>query len=204
MATFWELLTGKKKGLLDLSRSELRQQELLLGKNRDNLMNRIEKLADKKQDLFKRGAKTKSPELRRALAMEFEGLTNEQILYGRQLNIKSKELMTVTRVRLAKENRESSKKLGLGRISEGDMLRLGQMIENDSISSEVYSERLDELLRGAADADKAALGEADDATATLMHVWERMDRGAVKDEESAFDEADEKVRSRASRSLAED
>jgi len=199
----WELITGRKKGLMSLSRSELRQQELLLTKERDRLMDRIEKLADKKQQIFGRGAKTKSPELRRALAIEFEAATNEQLLYGRQLNIKSKEVLTVTRVRLARENRRQSEKLGLGRITESDMLKLASMIEDDAISSELYAERLDGLLGMAAEADKAAIGEPSDSAAALMHIWQKMDDGGVAEEE-AFSEADEQVRTRARRTLAED
>ncbi|MCG3180829.1 MAG: hypothetical protein BIFFINMI_03192 [Phycisphaerae bacterium] len=198
-----ELITGRKKGLMSMTRAELRQQELLLGKQRDGLMKKIEDLAAAKREIFGRGAKTKSPEVRRALAMEFEARTQEQVLYGRQLNIRSKELLTVTRVRLARENRDQAQKLGMGRIAETDMVRLAAMIEDDAVSAEVYGQRLDELLAGAAEADKAAMGEPTDAAATLMHVWDRMDRGVLADEQ-AFDEADEKIRSRARGPLAEE
>jgi hypothetical protein len=199
----WELITGKPKGLLDLSRSELRQQELLLTKHRDQLMSRIERLAKDKQDIFARGAASKSPEMRRALAMEFEARTQEQLLYARQLNIKSKELLTATRVRLAKENTETASKLGLGRITEGDMLRLAKMIETDAISSEMYAQRLDELLGAASEADRAAIGEPTDAAASLMNVWAQMDNGDLR-EEQGFETADAQVRARAAKSIAEE
>ncbi len=200
---FWELITGRKKGLMDMSRAELRQQELLLTKQRDRLMARIEKLAEEKQKIFARGAATKSPELRRTLAMEFEARTNEQLMHARQLNIKNKELLTATRVRLARENRESAEELGLGRISAGDMAKLARMIENDAITAEMYAERLNDILAAAGDADRAALGEPTDATATLMRVWEQMDTGELE-ESAAFDAADAHVRARAERTLAQE
>jgi hypothetical protein len=200
--TFWELITGRKKGLMSLSRTELRQQELLLAKHRDQLLARIEKLAGDKQDIFARGAQTRSPEVRRALAMEFEARTNEQLLYARQLNIKGKELLTATRVRLARENRESAQRLGLGRIGQSDMARLARMIEDDAITAEVYGERLDAVLGAAADADRSAVGQPTDAAATLLHVWEQLDAGAMKEAE-AFESADAQVRARAGRQSAE-
>ncbi len=198
----WELITGRKRGLMDMDRSELRQQELLLTRQRDQMMGRIEKLAGEKQDIFRRGAESKAPEMRRALAAEFEARTNEQLLYGRQLNIKSKELLTVARVRLVRENRESADKLGLGRITDRDMMRLAKMIEDDAISAELYGQRLDELLSGAAEADRSVIGEPTDAAATLMHVWEKMDAGDLR-EEQAFDSADAQIRARAERQIAE-
>ena len=200
--SFWELITGRKKGLMGLSRSELRQQELLLTKHRDQLLARIEKLADDKQAIFARGAATKSPEVRRALAMEFEARTNEQLLYARQLNITGKELLTATRVRLARENRETASKLGLGRISDGDLAGLARMIGDDAVSAEVYGERLDALLGAAAEADRSAVGQPTDAAATLLHVWEQMDSGKLAEAE-AFESADAQVRARANKSLAE-
>jgi len=199
----WELITGRKKGLMSLSRTELRRQELLLGKQRDQLVRKIETLAGAKRDLFAKGAAADSAQVRQALAAEFEARTNEQLLYGRQLNIRTKELLTVTRVRLIRENRATAKSLGLGRIGERDMIRLAAMVEDDAISSEVYGQRLDELLSAAADADKAALGEPSDATETLMNIWKRMDAGAIADPADAFCQADEQVRTRAERRLAE-
>lgn len=201
--TFWELITGRKRGLMDMSRAEVRQQELMLTKQRDQLLSRIEKLADEKHKIFTRGAASKSPEMRRALAMEFEARTSEQLINARQLNIKSKELLTATRVRLARENRDSAERLGLGRVTNADMLKLARMIENDAISSEMYAERLNDMLGAASAADRAAMGEPSDAAATLMHVWEQMDNGALAETE-AFEAADQRVRSRAERSLAQE
>jgi hypothetical protein len=179
-----------------MSRSELRRQELLLEKDRTRLLNKISKLAKEKQELFERGAGEKTPEIRRMLAQEFELRTSEQLMHSRQLNIRSKELMTVSRLRMLRENadraRESSK---LGLISQADILRLGKLIESDAVKSEVYQERLDEVLSLGASVDEGAAGLSE-AGQTVMSVWERLDAGAITDKSEAFDEADRSVRER--------
>jgi len=97
---FFEWLTKRKKPLSQMTRPELRRQELLLEKDRTQLLNRVTKLADQKQQLFERGAGEKTPEVRRMLAQEFELKTTEQLMLARQLNIRSKEMLTVSRLRM--------------------------------------------------------------------------------------------------------
>ena len=106
---FLDWLTKNKTPLSRMTRSELRRQELLLEKERTRLVNRVTKLAKDKQGLFERGAAEKSPEVRRVLAQEFETKTTEQLMIGRQLNIRSKELMTVSRLRMLRENADRSR-----------------------------------------------------------------------------------------------
>ena len=59
---------GKKKTLSDLSKQELRREEILLTKQRDRLFKKIQDLSTNKQKIFQQGATQKSPELRNALA----------------------------------------------------------------------------------------------------------------------------------------
>ena len=98
--SLFEWLTKRKKSLSQMTRSELRRQELLLEKDRTQLLNRVTKLATQKQELFDRGAGEKTPEVRRVLAQEFELKTTEQLMLARQLNIRSKEMLTVSRLRM--------------------------------------------------------------------------------------------------------
>ena len=166
-----EWLTKRKTPLSRMTRAELRRQELLLEKDRTQLLNKITKLAKEKQTLFDRGAEEKTPELRRVLAQEFEMRTSEQLMISRQLNIRSKELMTVSRLRMLRENADRAKQSGkLGLISQADMLRLGRMIESDAIKAEVYQERLDEILAVGAEIDEGAAGMSE-AGQTVMDVW---------------------------------
>jgi hypothetical protein len=185
---------NRPRPLTQLSRRDLRRKELLLQKQRDQLLRRIEKLADDKQTLFQKGAAEKTPEVRRALAQEFELKTAEQLMLGRQLNVRSKEMLTVSRLRMLKENAEQSRATGdrLGMISQADMLRLERMIESDAVSSELYQERLDDLLSTAATEQGAAgLSEAGQA---VMRMWDQVDSGVITSTSEAFDEADRRVR----------
>jgi hypothetical protein len=189
-----EWLTKRKKPLSRMTRSELRRQELLLEKDRTQLLNKITKIATDKQTLFERGAQEKTPEVRRTLAQEFELKTTEQLMLARQLNIRSKEMLTVSRLRMLRENADragQSNRLGL--VSETDILRLGKLIESDAVKAELYQERLDEILAigTAVDEGAASLSEAGK---TVMNVWEKMDAGAITDQAEAFDEADRSVR----------
>lgn len=173
---------------------ELRRQELLLEKDRTRLLNKISKLGKEKQELFERGAVEKTPEVRRSLAQEFELRTSEQLMHSRQLNIRSKEVMTVSRLRMLRENADRAAQSGkLGLISESDILRLGTLIESDAVKTEIYQERLDEILSIGAGVDEGAAGLTE-AGQSVMNVWEKMDAGAITDKTEAFDEADRSVR----------
>ncbi len=194
--SFLEWLTKRKKPLSQMGRSELRRQELLLEKERTQLLNKVTKLAKDKQQLFERGAKEKTPEIRRAFAQEFELKTTEQLMLARQLNIRSKEMLTVSRLRMARENADrAGRPSKLGLVSEADMLRLTRLIESDAIKTELYQERLDEVLKIGAEVDEGAAGLSE-AGRTVMDVWEKMDAGAITDTTEGFDEADRSVRER--------
>src|ERR1700733_14977695 len=96
---------GRKKTLSELDRQELRKEEIILTKQRDKLFKRIEQISTDKKKIFEHGATQKSPELRKALAQDFEMKTQEQLMAARELNLRSKELMTVSRLRMIQENK---------------------------------------------------------------------------------------------------
>jgi hypothetical protein len=186
---------GKKKTLSDLSRQELRKEEILIGKQRDKLFKKIEGIATEKQKIFQQGATQKSPELRKALAQQFELKSQEQLMAARELNLRSKELMTVSRLRLVKENGERGKALGRLNVTDKDMAKITSWIEDDAVSQDMYLERLDTILELGAQADRDAIAQAGLTSAgnELMHLWEEMDRGHLKEDE-ALQEADKAVR----------
>jgi hypothetical protein len=196
MALIDKIFGKKEKTLSELSPVELRREEIILTKDRDRLFKRLEGIAGEKQKIFQQGATQKSPELRKALAMQFELKTQEQMLAGRQLNVRSKELLTVSRVRMVKENMpKSSGAMGRLNLSEKDVAKITSWIEDDSVSQDMYNERLDEILGLGAQSDKEAMEKAG-LTSTgqeLMNIWNDMDRGAIQHEE-AFHEADKAVR----------
>src|SRR5580765_7643305 len=147
---------GKKKTLSQLTRQELRREEILLTKQRDRLFKKIETLAGAKQKIFQQGASQKSPELRKALANDFELKTQEQMMAARELNLRNKELLTVSRLRMAKENSENGRALGRLNLTAKDVAKISGWIEDDSVGQDVYQERLNMVLELGAESDKDA------------------------------------------------
>jgi len=190
---------GRKKTLSELSRQELRREEILLTKQRERLFKKIGDIATHKQKIFQQGAQQKSPELRKALAQDFELKTQEQLMSARELNLRSKELLTVSRLRMVKENNEKGRALGRLNLTDKDVARISGWIEDDSVSQDMYNERLNTLLELGAESDKEALSQAElgGAGNELMAIWNQMDRGAVK-EDQGFEQADQAVRKRNS------
>jgi hypothetical protein len=188
---------GRNKSLSELSKQELRKEEILLTKQRDRLFKKIEDISTGKQKIFKQGATQKSPELRKALAQDFELKTQEQLMAARELNLRSKELLTVSRLRMIKENSERGKALGRLNVTAKDVAKISGWIEDDSVSQDMYIERLDTMLDVGAQADKDALASAglSGAGQELMNIWSEIDRGRMKQDE-AFEEADKAVRKR--------
>lgn len=192
---FFTWLTTKRKTLSTMSTAELRAQEMLLESERNRMQARISKLAQEKQKVIDQGAKEKTPELRRTLAQQFDLLHTEQMMLARHLNIRSKELLTVGRMRLLRETAQRAG-VGLGdgfMIREADLATIEKLIENDAITTEMYQERLDEILRLGHEADKAGAGVSE-AGQEIMKVWEALDAGLLKDSKEAFDEAEKRVR----------
>src|SRR2546423_3718746 len=139
-------LFSRRKTLSQLNRQELRKEEILLTKQRDRLFKRIETISQGKQKIFKQGATQKSPELRKALAQDFELKTQEQLMAARELNLRSKELLTVSRLRMVKENTEKGRALGRLNLTDKDVAKISQWIEDDSVSQDNHNERLNTLL----------------------------------------------------------
>jgi hypothetical protein len=190
-------LFGSVKTLSDLTKQELRKEEILLTKQRDRLFKRIETITVDKQKIFQHGATQRSPELRKALAQDFELKTQEQLMAARELNLRSKELLTVSRLRMVKENQAGGRALGRLNVTDKDVAKITSWIEDDSVTQDMYVERLDAILETGAQADKDALAAAGLTSAgqELMDIWNQMDRGAMKEDE-AFEEADKAVRQR--------
>jgi hypothetical protein len=191
-------LFGKSKTLSDLTRQELRREEILISKQRDRLFAKVQRLADQKQQIFKSGADQKSPELRKALAQDFELKTQEQLLCARELGVRSKELLTVSRLRMVKENRQNGPALGRLKVTDKDVATISGWIEDDSITQDDYVARLDSILELGNQSDKEALESAgvSGAGKELLDIWSALDQGTMK-QDQAFDQADLAVRRRA-------
>ncbi|MBA3642012.1 MAG: hypothetical protein H0W53_22685 [Acidobacteria bacterium] len=190
-------LFGKTKTLSQLTPQELRKEEILLTKQRDKLFKQIETISTDKQRIFEQGAKQKSPELRKALAQDFELKTQQQLMNARELNLRSKELLTVSRLRMVKENNAKGRALGRLNLTDKDVAKISGWIEDDAVSQDVYQDRLSALLDLGSQSDKDALAGAglSQGGQELMNIWDELDRGGIK-QDDAFAEADRAVRRR--------
>jgi hypothetical protein len=197
-----DLIFGKEKSLSELSATELRREEILIEKSRDKLLKKIEGGAEAKKRIFEQGAKSSSPELRKALAQEFEMKSKEQQLAARELNIRSKELLTVSRVRMIKENQGNGRLKGRLNFNEKDFVKISGWIEDDAVNMEHYLERLDELLDlgSQSDSDVLAQTKVGEAGSELLNLWDQMDKGELK-QEDALQQADEAVKRKASEKM---
>jgi len=198
----FDWITKKNKSLSQMTRSELRRQELLLQRDRDALIKRISDLAKAKKSVFDKGREEKSPEVRRMLAQEFDLKTTEQLMSSRQLNVRSKEAITVSRMRMLRENADRAKSFGskLGMISQKDLVALEKMIENDKITAEIYQDRLDSMLNIGPEEIAADMTEG---SKQVLDIWEQMDTGLITESDAGFDEADRRVRERQQQAKAE-
>ena len=188
---------GRKKTLSKLSSQELRKEEILLTKQRDRLFKRIDQMVGEKQKIFQQGASQKSPELRKALAQNFELKSQEQLMAARELTLRSKELLTVSRLRVIKQNNEQGRATGRLNATDKDVAKISQWIEDDAVSQDMYQQRLDTILGLGQEADQQALADAGltQAGQELMNIWNEMDKGKVKGDQ-AFAAADKAVRNK--------
>jgi hypothetical protein len=194
---FFEWLTTKRKTLATMNVAELRAQEMLMTSERDRMLGRVRKLANEKQEIVRQGAKEKTPEMRKVLAQQFDLLHGEQMMITRQLNMRSKELLTVARLRMLRENApQRDVSSPLARITSRDLAVMERLIENEQVTSEAYQERLDDILQIGHAADEAAASGVSPAAEELLKVWNDMDAGLIADDNSAFDETERRVRER--------
>ena len=116
-------------------------------------------------------------------------------MLSRHLNIRSKEYLTVARLRMLRETGQRAGATARPLIRESDLATIERLIESGRISTEMYQERLDEILRLGHEADEEAAGVSP-AAGELLKIWNDMDAGLIKDTGEAFDEAERRVRER--------
>ena len=185
----------KKKPLARMDAKELRKAEILAGGQQKRLTRQVEGLAAQKQSIFENGAKTKSPELRRTLAQQFELLTTEEMIVGRTLNMATKEAMIIGRLLTAKTHggRESL-------IHGSDIAGLQRAMDKDAAAAAVYHAMLDDALASMDVAEgETGLNEAGSA---VLRCWGEMDAGTTKLGD-AMAEADRATRAKIAASQSE-
>ena len=182
---------GRKK---ELSLLDVKREEMKLGIRENQTIGKLEKLEKEREEIFSKGSKIKSPSRRRQLARMYEMKSGGVKGLERELNLLSKELTTISALKLALERKENAKE-GIGHIlNRVDEAELMTLLEDDKISQEMYSERLNEALSTITEGSNMATEDLGKEGNDVMKVWQKMDDGEIESFEDGLREADRVIR----------
>ncbi len=182
----------------DLSLMDVKREEMKLNLRENQTIGKLEKLEKEREDIFAKGSKLKSPSRRRQLARLYEMKSNGAKMLERELNVLSKEITTISALKLALERRENAKE-GIGHIlNRVDEAHLMALLEDDKISQEMYAERLNEALSTINEGSESITHDLGKEGNDVMKVWQKMDDGEIESFEDGLREADRVVRKRES------
>lgn len=193
---FFEFLGVKKK---DLTLEQVKREEIKLGIRETQTLSKLEKLEKEREDIFSKGMKIKSPPRRRQLARLYEMKSSGVKTLERELSILSKEITTISALKLALERRSTSKD-GVQRILERvDEARLMTYLEDDKISQEMYLEKLNGVLSTVTDGATQITEDLGKEGSEVMDVWQKMDEGEIENFADGLKLADKAVRQKEKR-----
>ena len=179
MSILSKIFTGKK-GLGQTSLEQIRVEEKRLEIRENQHLNQIEKHDKIREEVFHQGAKTRSPARRRIYARRFGDTSQRITMIERELTRVVKELTTFNRIRsILERKRQAPIQNLLQNLKEEDMVQLGTLLEDDRVSEELYTQKLDVLLGVAND---PAYDSSDIGTEGLeiLKTWEQMDEGDLE------------------------
>jgi hypothetical protein len=186
----------KKK---DLTLDQVKREEIKLGIRESQTLAKLEKLEKEREDIFSKGMKIKSPPRRRQLARLYEMKSSGVKTLERELSILSKEITTISAVKLALERRVTGKD-GVSRILERvDEARLMTYLEDDKISQEMYLEKLNGVLSTVTDGATQITEDLGKEGSEVMDVWQKMDEGEIENFADGLKLADKAVRQKEKR-----
>jgi hypothetical protein len=192
----FEFLGVKKK---ELNLEQVKREEIKLGIRETQTLSKLEKLEKEREDIFSKGMKIKSPPRRRQLARLYELKSSGVKTLERELSILSKEITTISALKLALERRSTSKD-GVQRILERvDEARLMTFLEDDKISQEMYLEKLNGVLSTVTDGASQITEDLGKEGSEVMDVWQKMDEGEIENFADGLKLADKAVRQKEKR-----
>ena len=180
----------------ELSLMDVKREEIKLGIKENQAIAKLEKIEKEREDIFAKGSKLKSPSRRRQLARMYDAKSGGLKMLERELNILSKELTTISALKMALERKENAKE-GIGHIlNRVDEAELMMLLEDDKISQEMYAERLNEALSTITEGSAHLTEDLGKEGNDVMKVWQKMDDGEIDNFEDGLKEADRLVRKR--------
>ena len=195
-----DFLGMKKK---ELTLEQVKREEIKLGIRETQTLAKLEKLEKEREDIFAKGLKIKSPPRRRQLARVYEMKSSGVKMMERELSLISKEITTISALKLVLERRHNSKE-GVSRILERvDEAKLMTYLEDDKISQEMYLEKLNNVLSSVTDNATQITENLGKEGSEVMDVWQKMDEGEIENFEDGLKLADKAVRAREKQRDAE-
>jgi len=181
MSILGQIFTKSKKGLTDFGLEDIRVEEKRLEIRENQHLRQIEKYDKLREEVFHQGAKNKSPARRRIYARRFGDYSQRIGMIERELSRVVKELMTLTRVRgiLERQRQVPAAQNVLQRLKEEDLMKLTALLEDDKISEEVYSQKLD-LLLGVVNDPAYESADIGNEGMDVLKTWEQMDEGELE------------------------
>jgi hypothetical protein len=191
-----QFLGMKKK---ELTLDQVKREEIKLGIRESQTLAKLEKLEKEREDIFAKGLKIKSPPRRRQLARLYEMKSSGVKMMERELGILSKEITTISALKMALERRQPSKD-GVSRILERvDEAKLMTYLEDDKISQEMYLEKLNGVLSTVTDGAQQITEDLGREGSEVMQVWQKMDEGEIENFTDGLKLADKAVREKEKR-----
>jgi cob(I)alamin adenosyltransferase len=192
----FEFIGVKKK---ELTLEQVKREEIKLGIRETQTLSKLEKLEKEREDIFAKGLKIKSPPRRRQLARLYEMKSSGVKMMERELSVLSKEITTISALKLALERRQSSKE-GVARILDRvDEAKLMTYLEDDKISQEMYLEKLNGVLSTVTEGANQITEELGKEGSEVMDVWQKMDEGEIENFSDGLKLADKAVREKEKR-----
>jgi hypothetical protein len=188
-----DLLGLKKK---ELSLEQVKREEIRLGIKETQTLAKLEKMEKEREEIFARGTKLKSPAHRRQLARLYEARSSGVKALERELAVLSKELTTISALKLALERRSPARE-GLSKIlRKVDEAELMTYLEDDKITQEMYLEKLNNVLSTVTEGAKEITETIGQEGREVLDVWQRMDEGEIENFDDGLKLADKAVRER--------
>ncbi|HZE98232.1 MAG TPA: hypothetical protein VE981_14470 [Planctomycetota bacterium] len=191
-----DFLGVKKK---ELTLDQVKREEIKLGIRESQTLAKLEKLEKEREDIFAKGLKIKSPPRRRQLARLYEMKSSGVKMMERELGILSKEITTISALKLALERRQTGKE-GVTRILQRvDEAKLMVLLEDDKVSQEMYLEKLNGVLSTVTEGASQITEDLGKEGSEVMDVWQKMDEGEIDSFADGLKLADRAVRQKEKR-----
>ncbi len=182
MINLLKRLFGIKKSIKDIDPEELAREEKRLEIRENQLIERIEKIEEKKKEIFQEGAEASSKARRRIYARRYNDFTKRALMLDREVSRVTKEIMTMERIRMILPREEGTVGGVLDRLDESAVAELQTMLEDNKVSEEMYMNKLDDIL-GITEDDIYEPETADEEEMDLIKTWEAMDEGELEMED---------------------